>query len=318
MHQLTFETALIKNNSTIIVGLSGGPDSVCLLHMLSTLKEQHNLMLIAAHLNHEWRDTAHLDVTLCQTLCDQLNIPLIVGKASDFHHQTRKSGSKEDIGRQLRHLFFNHILSSHPNAYIALAHHADDQRETFFMRIIRGTTLTGLCCMKNKNGRYIRPLLRNDKATILTYLKTNNLPFIIDTTNESQVFLRNKIRTQLLPLMQQIDHRSKDHIITLIDHLQEAEQYLEQETVTYSNTLATSEGLDIKRWQLLPFFMQKRVLLHWIFNQHGLGHTTLSKQFIEEILRFLHSERGGKHELTPSWSLIKKQHKATIVPRTAF
>ncbi len=318
MNHLAFDTTLLEQKSIIIVGLSGGPDSICLLHNLVAVRAQFNLTIIAAHLDHQWREDSHLDVALCQNFCETLGVPLVVGKASDFKMHVRSKGSMEDLGRQMRRLFFESLTQVHEGSvFIALAHHADDQSETFFMRIMRGTTLTGLCCMKKNDGLYIRPLLEVHKADIMVYIKHHALPFIVDSTNESQTFLRNKIRKQLLPLMQNIDQRSNDHILSLIDHLQKAEQFIEKETASQYLTVVKNGVLDVLIWKTCDTFMQKRIMLCWLY-EHSVGHISVSAGFIDEIMRFLLSDRGGKHKVNLLWSLVKKQHKAMIVPKKSF
>lgn len=174
---------LFKQNDKIIVGLSGGPDSVFLLHFLLHIKNEYNLELIAAHLDHQWRDNSNIDAKFCADLCANLNVTFISEKAENLTPSKKFNGSKEEFARNLRRSFFENLLKKFEANSIALAHQKDDQIETFFLRLYRGTSLAGLTGIKIKNENYIRPLLNTNKSEILDMLHANNIKYVIDPTN---------------------------------------------------------------------------------------------------------------------------------------
>ena len=150
---------LIAESSKIILGLSGGPDSIYLLHKLASLRNTGTIKeLIAAHLDHEWRQDSAKDVAFCKQACKSLNVPFVSKKLSELNLSFK--GSPEEIGRNARRYFLEQIRTKHNADLIALGHHLQDQEETFFIRLIRGTSLSGLCAMWPKKGFYIRPLLQ--------------------------------------------------------------------------------------------------------------------------------------------------------------
>lgn len=307
------DLSCIVPNSTLIVGLSGGPDSVCLLHLLASLQNSYNLTIIAAHLNHEWRSNAHEDVTLCQQLCTSLKIPLIVGKGSDYTHLIKKTGSQEDHGRQMRKAFFTSIKNLYENAFIVVAHHAQDQIETFFIRLIRGSSLTGLCSMKEKEGHYLRPLLHSNKTAILDYLAHHNLAFIYDYTNDSDAFLRNRIRKYLVPALSLCDERAPQTILKTIASLQQTEDYLQTETKNLYTPLSTPEGsLLLPEFLALPETMKQRIIVHWICMY--APSFTLTQPFIKEIMRFFEHDHvhTTHHAIGTNWTLVKKKNAVFI------
>ena len=308
--------SLISPNSTIIIGLSGGPDSICLLHQLVQLRTEKNLKLIAAHLNHEWRESAIIDAQHCQKICDFLQVACIIKNASDLPISYHVNGSKEELGRKLRRFLFLSLAQEYHAHAIALAHHQDDQIETFFIRLIRGTTIAGLTAMQPQKGLFIRPLLHRSKQEILDYLKQESLSYIIDPTNDSQEYLRNRIRNQLMPTITTIDQRSHQNILRTMHHLQEAENFLHDTTVKTFNELITvttqsAYTLNLKTWKLTDAYLQKRVLQHWLVQEQA-PHV-LSNAFLQEIERFLLSSHGGSHQLNTGWKIVKKQHSAWII-----
>ena len=302
---------LFRSNAIYIIGLSGGPDSVYLLHQLVALRTKKQLTLIAAHLNHEWRASAENDLVFCKQLCAQLNVPLVAKRASELDCPAKPNGSKEEIGRKLRRYFFEEVAQEYKADGIVLAHHADDQLETFFIRLIRGSTIAGLSCMKEQNGLYLRPLLGTSKEEILNFLQKNNLEYVIDPTNESQDYLRNRIRTQVIPALKACDTRAENSFARTLASIQETEQFLQKLTTqTYDQLLDTEQALDFKKLLELDQYLQKRVVQHWLVQNKA--YHTLTDAFLDEILRFLQSSQGGSHRLHAHWAIEKKQSKATI------
>ncbi|HJM68519.1 MAG TPA: tRNA lysidine(34) synthetase TilS [Candidatus Babeliales bacterium] len=301
----------IPDKSTVIIGLSGGPDSVLLLHLLAAAQSSKQLNLIAAHLDHQWRSDSDKDVTFCQELCDSLGIPLITTQASKITLSGKPSGSQEDLGRQLRRTFFEQLAKEHNANAIALAHHFNDQMETFFIRMVRGTTLTGLTGMKKRDGLYWRPLLNLSKQNILDRLDMNKLKYLIDPSNQSDKYLRNRIRNNVLPTLKDCDSRFDVNFDRMLTQLQTTESFLEEVTQqAYEKVVSLDNVLDIKAFKQEKPFLQKRILLQWLYVNKV--QFTISERFINEIMTFLSHERGGFHKMHTSWGIEKKQHKGSI------
>lgn len=214
---------------TVIIGLSGGPDSVCLLHILAQIKDQYNLNLIAAHLDHEWRKNSADDIIFCQNLARKFNIDFYYAKASQINLDKKKLGSPEELGRLLRRKFFEQLAQRFNSEHIALAHHKDDQIETFLIRLIRGSSINGLASIRPQNGLYVRPLLNITKQEIYDYLSENKLEYLIDSTNAEQVYLRNKIRHFVIPALGKSDARFSSNIIRAIDNISKTDAFISRQ-----------------------------------------------------------------------------------------
>lgn len=304
---------LIGAGQTVIVGLSGGPDSVFLLHVLHQL-HTNEYQLVAAHLDHGWRETSARDVVFCKELCEKLNVPFVSAHASHYK-QIKKNGSQEDYGRQLRRAFFKDVADriqaeSHVEPLIALAHHQDDQIETFFIRLIRGAGIRGLAGMKPQQDDYIRPLLCVSKAEILDYLKQHNIPYLIDETNTQETYLRNRIRGSVIPALTAADKRFKTSCLKTIEHLADADEFIETMTRKAIDecsrvTSQGHQGFDLKKFKALHPFIQKRFLMSWLIEQRVPFTPTAA--FFNELMRFLMSDRGGKHRVHEGWALVKQQ-----------
>jgi len=358
---------LVHPGTRIIVGLSGGPDSVFLLHALVALRDVQQLTLIAAHLDHGWRTTSAEDVAFCATLTNQLNVPFVHEHARNlakmFNSTRHTTGSLEDQGRRMRRTFFERVQHEHQAGAIALAHHQDDQHETFFIRLTRGAGLAGLAGIRPKAKQYIHPLLCCTKREILDTLHEHALPYQIDATNTDQKFLRNRIRTHLLPCLHNCDNRSQASLTRAIEQLQETDAYLEQatekllesmlvpanHTIGHTNPPKTahpapshaialpsplilseveggaSSGCKLTKPKNLWIccatlcaqhpYMQKRLVLNWLIRA-GVPFTP-SEALLEEILRFLRTDRGGTHSPAQTWHIIKKKCYAGIALKSA-
>jgi tRNA(Ile)-lysidine synthase len=309
-----YKNQLIKPDSTIIIGLSGGPDSVFLLHVLCQLQDYYNIKLIAAHLDHGWRAESAEDAQFCRNLAAHLSIPIIIEHASQIK-LTRKTHSLEEQGRYLRRTFFEQVAQTYQASAIALAHHADDQEETFFIRLLRGATIAGLAGIWPQNGLYIRPLLEVYKADILAYLAEHQISYTHDITNTSDKFLRNKIRNTLLPLLHSIDPRSRINFSKTIKHIQETESFLEQITQHAYRELQIGDNgtsmLNLEKLLQHDQFLIKRILVIWLCDNSVTF--TISDKFLHEIIRFLRNKKSNMHSLHTTWRIHKKNQYIIIL-----
>lgn len=198
--------ALLRNSvgpqANIIIGLSGGPDSVALLYGLMALQSAGTIhALTAAHLNHGLRGAeADRDEAFVRDLCAHLRIELVVERAEGLNP---RKGNLEERARLYRHDFLNRLAERCGAGYIALAHHADDQAETVLLRLMRGSGIAGASAMAEAGpGRLLRPLLRLRRAEILGYLEQIGAAYVTDSTNLRGVNARSRVRNQLIPLIE--------------------------------------------------------------------------------------------------------------------
>lgn len=312
---------LVNNNDTVVIGLSGGPDSVFLLHFFIHIQKKYSLILIAAHLNHEWRPEADQEEQLCRNIAQKLGIAFISEKLSLLPHSPKFNGSKEEYARSMRRYFLQNIAVTHHAHSIALGHHAQDQQETFFIRLIRSSSLAGLTAMKPRNKLYIRPLLSINKSDILNWLDTHTIAYATDLSNNSPDYLRNRIRNTVLPALRACDNRFDNNFLTTLSRLQQDNNYLErvaQETfniITTNNITTTTP--DFKHLVNIPSFLNTapelyhRIIIHWLIAENV--QFIPSEKLFNEILRFLQSPRGGIHAIHGKWSIVKRKNTAFIL-----
>ncbi|KEH94391.1 MULTISPECIES: tRNA lysidine(34) synthetase TilS [Clostridium] len=195
---------MFEVNDKVVVALSGGPDSICLLHILHTLKDELNISIVAAHVNHCLRgEAADNDEMYVKKICEELGIQCFV-KREDVHRISKERGiSCEMAGREVRYQFFEEVLHKINGNKIAIAHNANDQAETVLMRILRGTGLEGLVGIRPvRDNIFVRPIINLTRDEIENYCDINKLNPRIDKTNFENIYTRNKIRLELIPYIQ--------------------------------------------------------------------------------------------------------------------
>lgn len=187
---------------TLVLGLSGGPDSTALLDVLATLRGSLGFRLVAGHLDHGLRPDSHEDVEFCAALCAGLDVPFESVRADVRARWQRDHAGPEDAARRERHAFLSALRSRHEAGLIVLAHTRDDQAETLLLHLLRGAGLRGLRGMLPLRGAWLRPLLGVSREVVLAHLTARALPVRHDPTNDDPTLVRNRVRHELLPLLE--------------------------------------------------------------------------------------------------------------------
>ena len=199
------EYNMLENESTVIVGLSGGADSVCLLHVLNTLKNDYKLNLIAAHVNHGIRgEEAENDAIFSMNFAESLNVYFSLLKANCVEEAEESGETLEEAGRRVRYEFFD-MLCEDETYVIATAHNSNDNMETVIFNITRGSALSGAKGIPPKRENIIRPLIFCSREEIEGYCKENNLEYVTDSTNLTDDYTRNRIRHNVLPELKKVN-----------------------------------------------------------------------------------------------------------------
>ncbi|WP_074351194.1 tRNA lysidine(34) synthetase TilS [Proteiniborus sp. DW1] len=208
------EYGLIEKDDKIVVGVSGGPDSMALLYILKDVREEINFSIYVAHVNHGIRkEEADADEEFVRSVCLKNSFPFYSIKVNMDQYAAENKLTSEEAGRAIRYDFFNKILNDLGGGKIAVAHNKNDQAETLLMRFFRGTGLEGLRGMEYKNMNIIRPLLDISREEIEDFCRNNNISVRIDRTNLEPIYGRNRTRLEVIPYI--IKNYNKGIIDTL-------------------------------------------------------------------------------------------------------
>lgn len=279
---------LIPQDTPILVAISGGPDSVFLAHILRELGYKIGL----AHMNYHLRgEESTLDQGLVEQYANQWQIPYHIQDADPKEYAKRHQKSLQVACRDLRYQFFEEILDKEPYKLCATAHHADDQVETILMSLLRGNGTSVLKGIPVQRERYIRPILPVNKREILAYLDKHHLPYRIDQSNLDKIYIRNQVRHDLIPSLEDIQPAARQQILSRFTWYQAQEQLLHTLLQPYIEGAVRVQEND-KYIELAP--IQSRlglqgtlVLLNHVFEAWGIhGHIR------QQAVNLLSSESG--------------------------
>ena len=224
-----FRYEMIQQGDLIIVAVSGGPDSVCLLHCLHDLKDELKFGLVVAHFEHGLRpDEDESETIFVRRLAASMNLPYETDKAVTLNKA--ETASIEEKARDARYAFLEEVMQKRRAQKIAVGHNLNDQAETVIMRLLRGSALPGLAGIPPyRDHKIIRPLIEIQRKEILSYLSSRDLSFVTDSSNVETRYLRNEIRLKLMPLLQTYQPRLIEHLGQLSEVLRDENRYIEQE-----------------------------------------------------------------------------------------
>ncbi len=306
------EHKLINEGDRLVLGLSGGPDSLCLLHVLAGLREKLGFELYALHLNHLMRGAdAEADVAFLKSECAALKVPLTVVRCDVYKKAEDENTSPEEAGRIARHEALSAEAArlaadgSGRPAKIVFAHNRGDQAETVLMRIFRGTGIHGLAAMEyEREDGVIRPLLDTPRSEVEEFCTKNSLKPRFDSTNASDDYTRNRLRHHLIPqLEEEYNPNLKDVLFRLAENAREDDAYLLKEAAQALEGLVTARGegfvkLDAKKLRAMDPAIQKRVI-SMAFRSIGLTQDIASVH-LNPLCRTLNANLGGRTVEFPS------------------
>lgn len=304
----------------MLVAVSGGADSVCLLYVLSGLRHSCGIHLTAAHINHQLRPEAAAEQKTVEDLCRSLGIAC---RSRKIRVPPGTPGSLEEKLREKRLRALASIARKEKAGTIALAHHRDDQAETVLMRLIRGTGtlgLRGILPRREIDGLVvIRPFLAVTKQEILSYLKKEGIPFCEDPSNKDPQFFRNRIRHQLIPVLASYNPRIVENLANLAEHLAVDYDFLKQEAGKTFQKLARRSSknkitIDLQAFLKLPEGL-RRLLLRQCLQELSRQKRSLDLRHILEIMDLALTRPAGAVVDLPLKLFVKKTAKNLIFGR---
>lgn len=224
---LCVEYGMLPRDKRVLCALSGGRDSMALLHALESLQEIYGFTLCAAHFNHKLRgEESERDAAFVQGYCKSRTIPFLMGDGDVRRMAQERKLGIEDCARSMRYAFLEDAAGVLGASRIATAHHADDNLETMLLHLARGTGLRGLSGIAPLRGNIIRPLLNLPRAAIESYVAEHKIPFVEDSSNEDQSFARNRLRHEVLPVLRELNPNLSQSVASAARTLREDEAFL--------------------------------------------------------------------------------------------
>ncbi len=301
---------LFTHHDFIIIALSGGMDSVTLLHLFLQIKDLYSLHIEALHVNHNIRgQESERDEQFVRQLCGQWNVPLIVEKL-----RLPDRRYNEDVLRTERYRIFEKVRQQQPNARIATAHTLSDQVETLLMRLAGGSSLKGLSGIPVKRKGYIRPLLFATRDEVKQYVQENKLNFVEDSSNNDLRYLRNRVRKYVIPALQQtFGPKFYEGFAKSAQKLEQYYRLFQREAETHFQKMVSNEegqiSLDLKGYTELDPLYRKQILASCICSYYPLNYT-IPERYFDELEKFIAQGRtGAVFHLENDVRLLKDRHR---------
>lgn len=313
------EQKMFTAEDVVIVGVSGGADSMCLLCVLDEWKERLGFELIVVHVNHGLRGAADAEEAYVKSVCSDREIPF-----DSYHFDVRRIAeeeklSEEEAGRICRRRAFADAVSRYGGTKVALAHHKNDNAETFLFHLARGSRLKGLGGMKAVSGIYVRPLLCVCREEIEAYLKERQIAFCIDESNQTDAYSRNRIRNHVLPyLADQVNAQAVEHIDQTMEYFRRVQEYLEKQVemlwgktivqqpdgkICISETVRAEEGI------------LREMLLKEALGKAAGREKDLTEVHVKALEELLEKQVGRRVDLPYQLSAVRTYHGIELYPR---
>jgi tRNA(Ile)-lysidine synthase len=304
-----------SSQTNILVALSGGADSVCLLYVLNEISKDYNLHLEAAHINHKIRGVeSDNDQKFVEDLCKKLNIKLHILEKDVLRYSKKNGKSIEDAGREVRYSFFKTIARDETK--IATAHTKDDNAETVLINILKGNMPLGI---PNIRDNIIRPLIEVAKKDIYSYLKENKIAFRVDKTNFSSDYFRNKVRLELIPkIKQEFNTNFINTIYNTTDILQKENDFLEALVLDFinkhSNIVDNKIKIPILELEKLDIAILRR-LIRKLFYIISNENTSISFLNIRDVIELINKAATGKKVELPKKIVAQIEYDSFIIKK---
>lgn len=307
------ENNLINEGDKIVIGVSGGSDSITLLYLLNKYKEKFKIKLYVCHINHKIREDSTIDEQYVENMCEKMNVPFYKKRVQVEQIAKENKMGTEEAGRIIRYEFFREIAKKENANKIAIAHNMNDNAETMLLNLIRGTGLLGLEGITPKENNIIRPLINSKKTDINNFCKENNIEYKIDSTNKQNIYRRNIIRNEVIPKLEEINPNIVETLSRTSKIIKQNNTFIKETTkseykkITHiiSNEEKTHIEINLKEFNLLNENIKQNVILKAIEEIQG-NTKNVEKTNIDEVIQIAKRNVGGKY------TIINKNVKAEI------
>lgn len=302
-NELVKKFNMLSQNDFVVVGVSGGADSMCLLHYLMSVKDKYNLRLLVANVEHGIRGQESVDDTnFVKNFCNDNNIEFKLLSINAIELAKDNGMSVEEYSRQARYEFFH---SFNPDK-IATAHNLSDNVETILFRLSRGTSIKGMCGIPAVRGNIIRPLLSCSGKEIREYCKESNIPYRVDSTNADTEYSRNRIRQNIVPEFEMLNSSFENVVSRFINSVKEDEECLQEYANICLDECFKKDALTLEKLRKYPTSIQKRAIIKF-YDMYGI---TLDECHLNDVLDLVHKQ--GRTQIKKNYFAISDKKRLRL------
>lgn len=297
----------LKPNDSVVIGVSGGPDSMALLHIMNEFKNVFGLKIICAHINHNVRVESEQERIDLENYCKKNNIIfeyIKIDSWSDdnFHNEART----------VRYNFFEELVDNYNARFLMTAHHGDDLMETILMRIVRGSTLKGYSgfsrIVDKGNYKIVRPLITLTKAEILDFVIKNNIHYAVDSSNNEDHYTRNRYRHVVLPFLKSEDINVHKKFLKFSQTLIENNNYISEESNKVINKVFQNGILDISKFKALEHVIQTKIIYSILEKIYGDDLLIIGDSHVDLMFSLINSSKSNSSIYLPNGVIVIKSY----------
>ena len=304
---IDFLKKTIKDNATIVIGVSGGADSMCLFYLINEIKKEKNLTIICAHINHGLREESKEEAEFVSDYCRKIQ--------NIFEYKKLNLNAKKNIeanAREERYKFYNIIINKYKADYLLTAHHGDDLIETILMRLSRGSTLEGYSgfgkITQQENYILIRPLIYTTKEEIEKFNKDHKIEYYIDKTNKDEHYTRNRYRMHILPFLKKENNNVHKKYLKFSEEIREIEEYLKKQTDIALTRSFDFDKVNLHELKKLDIVLQKRVIKSFLEKEYKNDCNILNDRHLELIRDIANSKKANAEINLPLKKTLVKEY----------
>lgn len=313
--EMNFLKSILKKGDVVVIACSGGPDSMCLLSLVNEIKEEYNLQIICAHVNHKLRKESDTEAQMVTEFAQKNNIQFELLELNEY----LTSNFSEQEARNKRYNFFFEVMDKYNSNILMTAHHGDDLIETILMRLTRGSNLSGYIGIPkvsiNKNKQIIRPLLTTTKKDILNYVIDNNIPYSIDKSNNSLKYTRNRYRKTILPFLKLENPQVHKKYLKFSEELIEYDNFV-KEYIT-NNKLILDKRIVIDKVNKESNFIKKKCIEVIVKYIQENDYFDITDAQVQEIFKII-DKPSKSINLNNNYQAINDGKYLKIVKETTF
>ena len=307
----------IDDNSTVVVAVSSGPDSMALLSLVLKLKNKKNLKVIVSHIHHNLREESDEEYEFTKKFALDNNCDFESTKFEEY-----ETNSIENEARERRYKFFEEVLKKYNSKYLLTAHHGDDLIETILMRITRGSSLNGYSGFKkiSKRDNYVilRPLIFYTKEEILKYNDENNIPYRIDKTNFNKKYTRNRYRLDILPLLKKEDKDVHKKYLKFSEELEEINNFVEYYINVRYNNIVNNNMINIMLLKNEDKYIIKQILYKYLYNIYKDDIKLIESKHIDIIINSIYDVKSNMEISLPNEITMQKSYEVLMIKNKVF
>ncbi len=317
------EQKLFQDTGVVVIGVSGGADSICLLRMLLQQRADYGIEIIVVHVNHQLRgEEAVRDAVFVKNICEELDVKCHIYEFDVAKIAQEEKLSVEEAGRIVRKRALEEVAGNYEKVRIATAHHMNDNAETFLMNVARGTGITGLGAIRAKKGRWIRPLLCVERKEIEGFIKERKLEYCEDSSNKENIYTRNNVRNRVIPILEkEVNSHVIKHIDQVIKEVDEVEEYLQEIVETHwDESVKTARNgieIDCEDLKAMKSVIQKKLVkraIGFVAN----SEKNISRVHVEQVIKLLEKQSGKWIELPYGVIAEREFEKLKLYRRTEY